>query len=59
MTEVPAHTGLAEGDTETLTGSNALTVMLIALEVAGLPETHVAFEVSKQVITSLFAGIYE
>lgn len=34
-----------------------LTIMVIALEVAGLPVAHVAFDVSTQVTTSLFIGI--
>jgi len=37
VTEVPAHTGLADGATVTLTGSNGLTVMFTAADVAGLP----------------------
>lgn len=58
VTEVPAQTGLADAEIATLTGRFAFTTMVIALEVAGLPVAHgVAFEVSTQVITSLFDGI--
>ena len=57
VTEVPAQTGLAETAIETLTGSNGFTVMVIGLEVAGLPVGQVAFEVSTQVTTSLFTGL--
>jgi hypothetical protein len=59
VTEVPAQTGFAEGETETLTGKTGLTVMFTAGEVAGLPVAQVALEVSTQVIASLFTGIYE
>jgi hypothetical protein len=41
----------------TLAGANGFTVMEMALEVTGLPETHVALEVITQVITSLFARV--
>ena len=37
VTEVPAHTGFAEGATDTLTGSRGFTVMVTVLDVAGLP----------------------
>ena len=56
VTEVPAQTGLAEAATDTLTGSNGLTVMVTVLEVAGLPLGQVALEVRTQVTRSLFAG---
>jgi hypothetical protein len=42
---MPAHTGLAEGTTVTLTGRTEFTVIVIVFEVAGLPVTHGAFEV--------------
>jgi hypothetical protein len=49
VTDVPVQIGLAEGEIETLTGSNGLTVMVIVLDVAGLPVAHgVAFEVNMQ-----------
>ena len=45
-----------EADILTFTGSIGLTVIVIALEVAGLPETHVEFDVITQVTISLFEG---
>ena len=56
VTEVPAHTWLADSIIDTLTGSSGLTIMVRLLEVAGLPVAHVAFEVRKQVIMSLLVG---
>jgi hypothetical protein len=41
----------------TLAGGLAFTVIVIPGDVAGLPDTQDAFEVSTHVITSLFAGI--
>ena len=59
VTEAPWQTGLAEAAMETETGKFVLTVMVTALEVAGLPVAQVAFEDSTQVMISLFAGTYE
>ena len=59
VTEVPAQTGLAEGATDTLTGSSGFTVMVTVFEVAGLPLGQVALEVRTQVIALPFAGIKE
>ena len=59
VTKVPWQTGLAEAAMDTETGKFVLTVMVIALDVAGLPVAQVAFEDSTQVIISLFAGTYE
>ena len=56
VTEVPAQMLFAETAIDTLTGSNGLTVMVTALEVAGLPDLQVSLEVRTQVITSPFAG---
>ena len=56
VTEVPAQTGLAEGATDTLTGSSGFTVMVTVFDVAGLPLGQVALEVKTQVTRSLFAG---
>jgi hypothetical protein len=47
---------LAEGETETLTGETALTVMFTADDVAGFPVVQEALEVSTQVTASLLAG---
>ena len=41
----------------TLTGSNALTVIVMALDVAGLPEGQVALDVMTTVIISPFARV--
>ena len=59
VTEVPAQTGLAEAATDTLTASSGFTVIVTVFDVAGLPVGHVAFEVSTQVTSSLFAGVNE
>jgi hypothetical protein len=58
VTRVPAQTlpgGLAS--IEMATGRFGFIVIVIALEVAGLPEAQVASEVRMQVITSPFNGV--
>jgi hypothetical protein len=58
VTEFPAQTGFCEGVTFTLTGSNGLTVMVMAFEVAGLFEMQTnSEEVRTQVTISLFVGV--
>ena len=57
VTEVPEQTGFAEAPIDTLTGSKGFTVMVIALDVAGLPVVHARPEVITQVITSPLTGI--
>ena len=59
VTEVPEHTGLAEAPIETLTGRFGFTPIVTVFDVAGLPLAHVALEVNKQVIASLFIGTKE
>ena len=59
MTLVPEQTGFAEGEIEILMGFSGLTTIVTAFEVAGFPLAQSAFEVSLQVITSPFTGIYE
>ena len=59
VTEVPAQTGFAEAAIVTLTVRIGLTVIVTVFDVAGFPDGQVALEVSKQVIASAFAGIYE
>ena len=59
VTDIPAQTGFAEAAIVTLTGRIGLTVIVTVLDVAGFPDGQVALEVSKQVIASAFAGIYE
>ena len=49
VTGVPAHTGLADAPTDTLTGRFDVTVIVIAFEEAGLPVTQPRLEVSTQV----------
>ena len=44
VTEVPAQTGFAEGDTETLTGRFGLTIIVIVFDVSGLFDVHTTFE---------------
>jgi hypothetical protein len=41
------------------TGRLGLTVMVTAFEVAGFPDTQVAFDVITQVTTSLFTSVEE
>jgi hypothetical protein len=57
VTEVPTQTGLDDAAIVTLAGRFELTVIVTVLDVAGLPVTHVAFEVSTQLTASLFAGV--
>jgi len=56
VTEVPSQIGLAEGDTETLTGRIGLTVMVIVLEVAGLLVAQSKLDIRIQLTTSPFIG---
>ena len=56
VTEVPAQTGLLDGEIEMLTGRLGLTTIVNVLEVAGLPVAQVALEVIETVITSPFTG---
>jgi hypothetical protein len=58
VTTFPAHTGLEEEPISTLAVRIGFTVMVIPADVAGLPVAHVAFEVRRQVTTSVFDGIY-
>ena len=56
VTDVPAQTGLAEGEIVTLTGRFGFTTIVTAPDKAGLPVAQVALDVSIQVIASLFVG---
>ena len=56
ITDVPSQTGLAEAAIETFTGNSGFTVIVIADELAGLPEVQVSLDVSVTVITSPLAG---
>ena len=58
VTELPAHIAPGgEADILTLTGSAVFTVIVIGLEVAGLPDTQDNEDVITTVTTSLFASV--
>ena len=57
VTEVPAHTGLADAATDMLTGRIGLTVMVTVSDMAELPLLQVSLEVRLQLILSPFIGI--
>lgn len=59
VTGLPWQDGFEEAPILTLTGSDVLTVIVIELEVAGFPVVQVEFEVSLQLTTSPFTGMYE
>ena len=52
VTDVPGTTGFAEAAMVTLTATLWLTIIVMALEVAGFPETQDNVEVKTQVTTS-------
>ena len=58
VTELPAHIAPGgEADILTLTGSAVFTVIVIGLEVAGLPDTQDNEDVITTVTTSLLARV--
>ena len=58
VTELPAQIAPGEdADILTLTGSTGFTVIVIGLEVAGLPDTQVKADVITTVTTSLSASV--
>ena len=59
ITVVPAQTGLAEGEIDTLTGRFGFTIIVTAEDVAALPVAQVAFEVISELTELPFAGIKE
>ena len=59
VTVVPAQTGLAEGEIDTLTGRFGFTTIVTDPDKAGLPVAQVALDVSIQVIASLLVGTKE
>jgi hypothetical protein len=59
VTVVPAQTGFEEALMATLTAFSGLTVIVMVLELAGLPEGQPIFEVSTQVTVLLFEGTKE
>jgi hypothetical protein len=56
VTLVPAQIGLEEAAIATLTGKLGFTVMVIVLDMAGLPVAQVAFEVITQITVFPFAS---
>jgi hypothetical protein len=56
VTDVPEQTGFAEAVMDMLTGKFGLTIIVTALEVAGFPLAHTAFDVSMQIMTSPLTG---
>ena len=56
VTEVPAQTGLLDGEIKTLTGRFGLTTIVTVFDEAGLPVAQVALEVRMQVTASEFNG---
>jgi hypothetical protein len=56
ITNVPAQTGLTDGEIETLTGWFGLTVIVTVFDVDGLPTAQEALEVARQVMASAFTG---
>jgi hypothetical protein len=58
MTGAPEQTGLEEADIVTPAERFELTVIVILLDVAGLPVIQAAFEVIIQVTISPFKGVY-
>jgi hypothetical protein len=57
VTLVPAQIELEVAAIETLAVTLGYTVIVTALEVAGLPDAHVALEVRMHVTRSLFANV--
>jgi hypothetical protein len=57
LTGVPWQNGFAPADIVTEAGKPGLTAMLKGTDVAGLPLTQAALEVSLQVTASPFAGV--
>ena len=53
----PAQEGFEDAATDTLTGRLGLTVIVTELDVAGLPETQLAFEVITHVTISPLARL--
>jgi hypothetical protein len=58
VTELPEHTDVLDAEIDTLTGRFAFTFIVIAFDVAGLPDGQVIFDVRTHVTTSSSAGVY-
>jgi len=59
VTGIPAQTGLLDAVIEMLTGRFGFTVIVIVLDVAGLPVGQIALDVKIQDTWSPEKGIYE
>jgi hypothetical protein len=59
VTDVPVHTGFALATMETLAVTVGFTVIVMMLLVAGLPVTHVAFDVITTFTAFPLAGTKE
>ena len=59
LTDAPAQAGLEEAAIVMLGADGAETVMVIALEVAGLPNTPLRLDVITQVTTDSLAKVVE
>ena len=58
VTEVPAQTGFAVAEIETLAGTVGIIVIITELLIAGGIAAHVTLEVIRQLTLSLFDGVY-
>jgi hypothetical protein len=56
VTEVPEHTGFAEGEMDIETGDGGYTCIVIIFDVSGLLDEQIAFEVKMQKTWSPFTG---
>ena len=57
VTDVLEQTGLADAAIVTLTGNIGFTVMVIGVDVAGLPVAQIAFDVRTTVTISPLTGV--
>ena len=57
VTGIPAQTGLADSEIDTLTGNNGFTVMVAVLEFEGFPVVQISLDVSIQLIVLPSAGV--
>jgi hypothetical protein len=57
-TTVPAQTAVSDAPTEMLTGNNGLTVIMIAFELAGLPDAQETLDTITQVMMFPLEGTY-
>jgi hypothetical protein len=57
ITGIPAQTGFEEAEMLTPTGAYAVTIMMIVLDVAGLPVAQGLLEVSLHIMVSPLVGV--